>query len=203
MLFSFALLVVAGYWVLVLLGALGTDLLDADADTGAGAGGGGGGPGDLLAGAGLGGVPVTVAVSLLVALAWFLSLAGEVLVGTAAPGGAVRAWLAVPVLVLALAGAWLGTRLLVRPLRRAFPEIAAPTRADFVGRTCVIRTGRVTAGFGQAEVAAADGSTAVVQVRATGGDAFARGDTALIFDYDAAGEAFLVMPYGTAPDPGR
>ncbi|WP_157431753.1 OB-fold-containig protein [Actinomadura hibisca] len=201
MLFSFALLVVAGYWVLVLLGALGVDVLDTDADTGAGVDGGGGGAGDLLAGAGLGGVPVTVVLSLLVALAWFLSLAGEVLAGTATVGGAGRTWLALPVLLVALAGAWLGTRLLVRPLRRAFPEVAAPSRTDFVGRTCVIRTGRVTADFGQAEVAAPDGSTAVVQVRATGGDVLARGATALIFDYDAAGEAFLVMPYDTALDP--
>ncbi|MGI5166283.1 hypothetical protein ACQEU3_18185 [Spirillospora sp. CA-253888] len=193
-LFSFALLVVTGYWVLVLLGALGIDALDADADTGADGAGGDG----LVAAAGLGGVPVTVVLTLLVSLAWFLSLAGQVLIGEGA-----AAWLTVPVLVAAVAGAWLLTRLLVRPLRRALPAVAAPTRNDFVGRVCVIRTGRVTAGFGQAEVAADDGSTALVQVRATGDDVFAQGATALIFDYDAVAEVFLVMPYDAELGPGR
>ncbi|WP_067814894.1 OB-fold-containig protein [Actinomadura kijaniata] len=198
-LFSFVLMVVAGYWVLVLFGALGTDALDVDADAGAGDGGEGGGLGDLMAWAGLGGVPVTVALSLLVALAWFLSLVGQVLVGVA------HAWVTVPVLVAAVAGAWLVTRALVRPLRRVFPADVAPSRRDFVGRLCVVRTGRVTAGFGQAEVTAADGSTAVVQIRVPDGDAVAllSGATALIFDYDAIGEVFLVMPYDTALDPGR
>ncbi|NED57538.1 hypothetical protein G3I24_42480, partial [Micromonospora aurantiaca] len=71
------------YWTLVLLGGLGVDLLGAgtDADTGAGAGAGdadGGADGDglvaeRLAMLGLGGVPATVVLSLLIAIAWFVS----------------------------------------------------------------------------------------------------------------------------------
>ncbi|HEX4818129.1 MAG TPA: hypothetical protein VFV66_35765 [Nonomuraea sp.] len=60
---------------------------------------------------------------------------------------------------------------------------------------CVIRTGTATRDFGQAEVTAADGSSAVVHVRTTGQDRLARGDKALIFEYDADGEFFWVMPY--------
>ncbi|MFD2356791.1 hypothetical protein ACFSTC_57330 [Nonomuraea ferruginea] len=59
----------------------------------------------------------------------------------------------------------------------------------------MIRTGRATPDFGQAEVTAADGSSAVVQVRTTGQDRLTRGQTALIFEYDADGEFFWVMPY--------
>jgi hypothetical protein len=70
-----------------------------------------------------------------------------------------------------------------------------PSRGDFVGRMCVIRTGLASHDFGQAEVTAADGSSAVVQVRTTGQDRLARGDNALIFEYDADGEFFWVMPY--------
>ena len=73
--FSFALLVVIAYWVLVMLGGLGIDALDgdggdsdsADADVG------------LLHSLGFSGVPVTVVLSLLIAVAWFVSLAGTVL----------------------------------------------------------------------------------------------------------------------------
>ncbi|MFJ6772737.1 hypothetical protein ACIQOV_17535, partial [Kitasatospora sp. NPDC091257] len=76
------------------------------------------------------------------------------------------------------------------------PQDRPVTRGDFVGRVCVIRTGRVTADFGQAEVTAEDGSTATVQVRtATPEPALTAGRTALIFDYDAEGEHFLVAPF--------
>ncbi|MFG2912365.1 hypothetical protein ACGF0D_05600 [Kitasatospora sp. NPDC048298] len=232
-LFSFALVVVVGYWLLMLFGGLvpgavhgghggghHVDVGHAGHHLGAGHGGhaghaadaghGGHGHGGHGAGGhdadggsdrsgsghhagvldrlGLGGVPVTVAVSLLVALAWFVSLAGTVLTsGAPARGG---------VFVVALVASWAGTRALVRPLSRLFPQDRPATRGDFVGRVCVIRTGRVTADFGQAEVTAEDGSTATVQVRTAEPEpALTAGRTALIFDYDAEGEHFLVAPF--------
>ncbi|MEU8270540.1 hypothetical protein AB0B89_25705 [Sphaerisporangium sp. NPDC049002] len=144
---------VVGYWALVLLGGADLDVLDADDSTDAGHGTG---PLGVL---GLGGVPATLAVSLLIVLAWFVSLAGTALAGS--PSGGTRAAL----LFVALASAWVVTRWLVLPLRRVFAGHRAPSRQDFVGRTCVIRTGRVGADFGQAEVRASDGSSAVIQVR--------------------------------------
>ncbi|WP_030238577.1 hypothetical protein [Streptomyces sp. NRRL S-350] len=243
-LFSFALVVVVGYWLLMLLGGLGFDALHGGhgvghhagaghvgqvghaGHVGHGAGGHGAGgsvahgapgghgsdggnaghPGNggtasragaghhggVLEALGLGGVPVTVAVSLLVALAWFVSLAGTALTsGAPARGG---------VLAVALVASWAGTRLLVTPLSRLFPEDRPVTRGDFVGRVCVIRTGRVTADFGQAEVTAEDGSTATVQVRTPAPEpGLTAGRTALIFDYDAEAEHFLVAPFDPSP----
>lgn len=184
--FTCLLVVVVGYWVLVLAG--GADL-DADADVGIAG---------VLAGLGLGGVPATVAASLLIAFGWFVSLVGTVLLG--GPGLSV---VAAVVLVVALAGGWLGTRLLVPLLRRALPDTSGPSRADFVGRTCVVRTGRVDRHFGQAEVTSADGSSALVQVRQAGTDALTAGTPALIYDFDADGEFFWIVPVDAAlhPDP--
>jgi hypothetical protein len=181
-LFSFLLLVVVGYWVVVLVGMLDTDVADFDYTTGA------------LAGIGLGGVPVAVVVSLLVVFAWFASLAGAALVS-----GVV---LLLVVLVGALAVAWLLTLLSVLPLRRLFPAAEDNSRTAFVGRPCVVRTGAVSATFGQAEVTAADGSSAIVQVRQTGGDTFAAGNVALIYGYDPEGEFFWVVPTPDSPIPG-
>lgn len=169
-LFSFMLVVVICYWLVALVAGLGDEL-----------------PDDLLAGLGLRGVPATVAVSLMVAVAWFVSLAGAALVHGAVARTAV--------LVVALVAGWLAARLTVLPIRRLFPAIAAPSRNDFVGRMCVIRTGRVSGDFGQAEVTADDGSSALVQVRQTGGDDLRAGSSALIFDYDPEGEFFWVMAY--------
>ena len=50
---------------------------------------------------------------------------------------------------------------------------------------------RVTSSFGQAEV---DGSSLLVQVRAEEPNALTRQSRALIYEYDAAREAFLVSP---------
>jgi hypothetical protein len=215
-LFSFSLLVVAGYWTLVLLGGLGVDFLGAgtDADTGAGAGAEGGsasedGDGlvaERLAMLGLGGVPATVVLSLLIAIAWFVSLAASALTS----GVALR--------LLgfsgALAAAWAGTRLAVLPLRRVFQDQVAASLRDFVGLPCVIRTGRVGPDFGQAEVTAPDGSSAIVQVRQPSADVpvagagltaglpagLTAGSTALIFDFDPDGQFFWVMPHDAASD---
>ncbi|KJS55833.1 hypothetical protein VM98_10800 [Streptomyces rubellomurinus subsp. indigoferus] len=231
-LFSFALVVVVGYWLLMLLGGLGFDALHGGHGVGhhvgvghgghvgqvghaghgagghgaAGHGAGGhhgggvahGGPdsshhhGGVLDRLGLGGVPLTVAVSLLVAIAWFVSLAGTVLTtGAPARGG---------VFAVALVAAWAGTRVIVQPLSRLFPQDRPMTRGDFVGRVCVIRTGRVTADFGQAEVTAEDGSTATVQVRTVEDDpGLTAGRTALVFDYDAEAEVFLVAAFDPSP----
>ncbi|GAA3844695.1 hypothetical protein GCM10022226_79800 [Sphaerisporangium flaviroseum] len=152
-LFSFLLVVVIGYWALVLLGGAGLDVLDGDDATDAGLDAG------PLGGLGLGGVPATVTISLLIALSWFASLAGTVLLDGPSIG------MRIALLIAALALAWLVTRLLVLPLRRVFTVHRPPSRGDFVGRVCVIRTGRVGSDFGQAEVRASDGSSAVIQVR--------------------------------------
>jgi hypothetical protein len=150
------------------------------------------------------GVVAAVAVSLFVAIAWFADLAGTVLVHRAHASGRLSS---IGVLAAAVLVSGLLTRLLMRPLRRVIAEEQVPARRDFVGRMCVIRTGRVDVTFGQAEVRAADGSAAVIQVRQQRNrddePALKAGSTALIFDYDADGEFFWVMPYDAELDPHR
>jgi hypothetical protein len=166
-LFTPLLIIVIGFWIVVIAGGA-----DPDAD----------GSGDLLSFAGLGGVPVSVPASLLVVLAWFGSLSGAEFL----PG-----WVA---LVAALIVAWLLTRAAVVLLRRLGPLGTDASRTDFVGRTCVIRTGRVTSTFGQAEVRAGDGSSAIVQVRQAGNDDLHAGIVAVLYDFDPTGEFFWVVP---------
>jgi hypothetical protein len=102
-LFSAALLVVAGFWLLVLLGGAEHDSFDGDADI------------DAI---GIGGVPVTVAVSLLIAVTWFTSLTGTALLHWSDASGALHSALALGLLVVTLLIAWGVTRLLVRPLAK-------------------------------------------------------------------------------------
>jgi len=176
------LVVVIGYWIVVIAGGA-----DPEGDGISGEGG-------VLAFVGLGGVPASVVLSLLIAFAWFVSLAGGELLG-AIPAGIV--------LAAAVVVAWVLTRLSVLLLKRLMPAGAEPSRADFVGRTAVIRTGRVTATFGQAEVHSADGSSAIVQVRQAGDDDLRAGTVAVLYDFDPAGEFFWVVPTDIATRPDQ
>lgn len=169
-LFSFLLIVVIGYWVLALVGVLDVE----DGDIGF-----------------FGGVPLPISLSLLVAFSWFLSLVGTVLIdGVGTP---LRVGLGFGVLVAALVGGALGTRLVVVPLRRVFAG-AVPSRQDFVGRVAVVRTSTVTDDFGQAEVAAADGASAIISIRLAGEGNLGLGSRVVIYDYDSEGEFFWVSP---------
>ncbi|WP_405398237.1 hypothetical protein [Streptomyces microflavus] len=195
--FGAALVVVVCFWLLVLAGAADQHSFDSDLD-----------PGTV----GFGGVPVTVSVSLLVVVAWFGSLTGTVLLHQVPATGALRAVLAIAILAGSLFLAWGTVRLLAHLFRRYFPAEPPPSRKDFVGRVCTVRTGSVSASFGQAEVASADGSTAIVQVRQApraprlaklhAEELLVSGSTGLLYAYDEEGEFFWVSPYDAALDPG-
>lgn len=130
-----------------------------------------------------------ISISIFVLITWFAALVGTVLT----PEGKLR--------YVVLAGAVLGGALLTKvlsiPLRNWTRPEKPASRTDFVGRTAIVRTSRVTENYGQAEVTADDGGTAVVQVRAAQSTDLKAGQTALIFDYDAEGEFFWVVDITT------
>nr|WP_225443788.1 OB-fold-containig protein [Lolliginicoccus lacisalsi] len=191
--FTFALLVILAYWVLVLVGGAALDMLDGDADVDAS-------PDDtgILKSLGLEGVPLTILLSLFVLAAWFASIVGVVVLDSLDLGGLVGG---LALLGILLAAALLGVvvaRLGAAPLRRIFHPTAAPSRSDFVGKLCVVRTSTVAPDFGQAEITSKDGSAALIQVRQTAehaaGGELRSGSTALIYEYDSDGEFFWVCP---------
>lgn len=130
-----------------------------------------------------------ISISMFIVITWFAALVGTVLT----PEGKLRyAVLAGALLVGALL-----TKILSIPVRNWTKPEKPASRNDFVGRTAIVRTARVTENYGQAEVTADDGGTAVVQVRAAQSTELKAGQTALIFDYDAEGEFFWVVDITT------
>ena len=217
--FTIVLGIVLVYWLFVLLGALDIDLFGGDvdvdvsgaakgigdvltggakggaeafhADTGGDAHGGAGadvdGGGGLWHGLGLGDVPVTISVSLIVVISW----CGSLLVMHYA--GGTGGWLGLVVMVAAVLVALPIAALLVRPLAPVFAVKEGKSNADYIGHTCTISTGSVDDNFGQATVE--DGGTVlVIQVRCGERGKLARGDKALIIDFDQARQAYVVEP---------
>lgn len=212
--FTIVLGIVLVYWLFVLLGALDIDLFGGDVDvdvsgaakgigdvlTGGAKGGAeafhadGGADGDadadaggLWHGLGLGDVPVTISVSLIVMISWCGSLlVMHYLAGTAG-------WQRAIVLVVAIVIALPIAALLVRPLAPVFAVKEGKSNADYIGHGCTITTGSVDDNFGQATVE--DGGTVlVIQVRCGEPGKLARGDKALIIEFDQARQAYVVEP---------
>lgn len=130
-----------------------------------------------------------ISISLFVLITWFVALVGTVMT----PEGKLRY---VVLLGALLVGALL-TKIFLIPVRNWTKPEKPASRNDFVGRTAIVKTARVTENYGQAEVTASDGGSAVVQVRAAQSTELKAGQTALIFDYDAEGEFFWVVDITT------
>jgi hypothetical protein len=203
--FTIALGIVLLYWLFVLIGALDLDLfgghhVDVGGDGAGDAVGGGhdaGGDADADADSGgiwhtlgLGDVPITISASIIVLVAWVASLLLMTYVISAFgwPG-----WVAGVLLPLVLLLALPITAVLVRPLRPVFAIKEGKTNADYVGHMCTITTGHVDNGFGQANVE--DGGTVlIIAVRCDATGKLARGDKALIIEFDSSRQAYVVEP---------
>jgi hypothetical protein len=106
-----ALVVLLCFWLLVAAGFTSVGTFDADAN---------------LRAWGMGGVPVAVAVTVLTAVAWFLSVGGVLLLVVFAPPCAATGLLRMVLPVAALPVAWRLTCRFVRPLHRLFPDEPTP-----------------------------------------------------------------------------
>jgi hypothetical protein len=198
------------YWAFVLIGALDIDLLGGghDVDLGgmhagghdvggghdAGHDGGHDGDGDGSAGGlwhalGLGHVPLTISVSFIILVSWVTSLLGSYYVLDPERGSALR-WLIVPAaLLIALPLA----ALLVRPLAPVFEIKEGKSNADYVGHVCTVTSNAVDDTFGYANIE--DGSSVVqIAVRCDPARKLARGDRALVIEFDPERRLFVVEP---------
>jgi hypothetical protein len=137
-------------------------------------------------------VPATVVLSLIITFSWLLSVVSMQIATRLFPafaGGAIG-------LVVLLLSPFLSlplTSVAVRPLAKLLVTRRAPSKADFIGRTCVVRTGSVTEKFGEATLEDG-GAGLVIRVRIEGETSLSRGEQALIVDWDAERESYLVEP---------
>lgn len=149
-------------------------------------------------------VPKVLSLSMLVFFGWSSSLLGLYLYPPLAEIASRALWIGAGLSAAAFALAFGATALAVRPINKLLTAGAGPTRSDLIGKLCTVRTQRVDAKFGQAEV---DHASSLVQVRELFGRDFRYGQRALIYDYDSEKEIFLIAPFDpdtlTVDIPGR
>ncbi|HEU4520586.1 MAG TPA: hypothetical protein VFT12_01205 [Thermoanaerobaculia bacterium] len=124
---------------------------------------------------GVRGIPTTIVFGITSIIGWLASY-----IGMKYFGGDVSPWL---VLIGALVIGFLGATVVLRPFRPFFASDAGASRAALVGRGCVIRSTRVDASHGSAEVD--DGGAGVLaEVRCHRENNFTVGSKAVVQRYD-------------------
>lgn len=200
--FSFGLIAVVVYWIVVILGALDVDIVGVGGDVEAEVEGGG----SFWSAFGFGAVPFTVVLSLWITLGWIVTVLGTTWVRSAdmvIPAAASG----IATLVAGIGVGMLGAKLLSGPLSKIFADAPATAHRDLIGKVCVVRTGTVTTDSGQAELSEEDGTIHLINVRRSlhepagiDDELFARHSKLVIFDYDETSKVFLVVPVGLPPD---
>lgn len=137
-------------------------------------------------------VPRVLSFSLLIFFGWSASLLALFFYPPLEELAAKALWIGAAFSALAFAVAFGATALAVRPINKLMLAGSGPTRGDLVGKLCTVKTQRVDAGFGQAEV---DRASSLVQVRDPSGRGFKYGQRAVIYDYDSEREVFLIAPF--------
>lgn len=131
--------------------------------------------------------PITITASFFALFGWLTSAIGTSLLGGGwLVGSGVFAASAIVSVFL--------TSLAIRPLGVVFDEETRKGGHAIVGKTCVVRSGKVDAKGGQAEIEE-PGASLVVDVRThQPGVALPKGAHALVVDYDDADDCYVVEP---------
>ena len=189
--FTFILAICVLYWLVAVLGFIDISILDFDLPEMEGKIHGGENSGltnaDALAGLmlklGLNGVPVTIIVSFIALIGWFLSYFIVHFLFGWMPDGVLRyvAGLLVVGVVLYVA-AWI-TSIIIRPLRPFFKKALQETHKYVLGQTAIVRTLRVDNKFGEA-LLDDGGAGLILKVRSFGDTVFEKGDRVVLLEYD-------------------
>jgi hypothetical protein len=192
--FTALLGVVLFYWALAIVGlvdfshhGLGLDV-DLDVDTHTHIDGDAGEISTLasyVVAMGLDGVPFSVIVSLIVLFAWTVACIGSAWLMPLVPATVLQVAAGLGIALASIALSIVLTARAVRPLRPLFVTHGAKTNASLVGLPCKVVTGSVDDKVGRAEVQQR-GTAINVRVWAKTPNAFTRGSSARLVEYDAA-----------------
>ncbi|MBX9401323.1 hypothetical protein K4L06_08345 [Lysobacter sp. BMK333-48F3] len=198
--------VVIGYWLLSALGLVGGEMIDGWIG---GDGHGHGGPGlgdhtladgahhhqqglfDPLMRLGLGGIPVTVVLSVLIGVSWALTYLADVYLLRHLPGVVAQIVGGVAAILVAFALAIPVSALALRPLRRLLRKMQPGPARPILGQVAVVRS-PVNAVTGTASMEDG-GAGLILQIRDDDPARFQRGDRVVLIEYLEGQNAYRVV----------
>ncbi len=193
--YTTALVVIVGFWLLSFTGTFDLDAFDVEVDIDVdGDVGNIGGVAGLLTTLGLTGVPITIVISLLILNAWFICYFVSLVVPELPEvvtllKVAINIGIAIGSLMISI----LLTAFMIKPMKGLFKRInQAPISRSLLGATCRIRSSRVDHDFGEAECQH-EGASLIVKVRATSDQTFTTGDSVVLIEHNIEKDFFNVV----------
>jgi len=193
--YTTALVVVVGFWLLSFTGTFDLDAFDIEVDIDVdGDVGDIGGVAGLLTTLGLTGVPITIVISLLILNAWIICYFTSLLVPELPQFvSLVQIAINIGIVVASFMASIPLTAVMIKPLKGMFKRInQAPISKSLIGATCRIRSSRVDYDFGEAECQH-EGASLIVKVRSTGEQAFTTGDSVVLIEHNREKDFFKVV----------
>lgn len=187
--FSGLLVLVVLYWLSSLLGMADLDILDGDADLDAD--GEASGFSSWLIKFKLDGIPLSITISFIILVSWVLSFLAVYFIYPLVPEGWVQISLGIWLLVIIPVIAALLISPFLQPLKPLFRKTHDISAHDYVGRYAVLRTGKVTDNFGEAELQDG-GAGLIIKVRAQQHNTFQRGDKIKLLRYDTENNYYFI-----------
>lgn len=189
------LLLVLVYWMMVIVGVLGTDILDFDTDVDLdgdadmdGDFHGDGILGTLFEFFYIGEVPLVIIGSFFVVLMWIVTMFSNHYLNDQHSSIVMLLWI-VPNIIISL----LATRFAMMPFATLFKNYDKTefTHDALIGKIGIVKTSEVTDRFGQIEIHQ-DGPPLVLNVRTLPGQKLGPGDAAKILGFNPDNDTFLV-----------
>lgn len=196
--FTIVLGVAVLYWVCAAFGLLEVEILDVDplnfdgqlhahaehsfAETFAG----------ILLRLGLNGVPVTIIITFIAIIGWFVSYYLSYFEWLMFGYGWLRFLIGIPVFIFSLYVAVLVTAQLIKPLRKLFAKTEQFVEKKILGQTAIVRSSKVDSRSGEANFDDG-GAGLIVKVRAIGEQQFVRGERVVLLEYRAAEHVYNVI----------
>ena len=185
------LIVVVLYWLSTVLGVAELDVLDGDVELDGGSDSEASGLSAWLSKFKLDGIPLTITLSLIILFSWVLCFIAVHFIYPLIPESWVQVLVGFWILLIAPVIAAVGISPVLQPLKPLFRKSAVKSAADFTGQFATVRSGKVTASFGEAELD--DGGAGLIfKIRSAEPNSIKRGDRVKLHAYEADSNTWQV-----------
>ena len=182
--YTLLLLICMLYWIVAVLGLVDLDVLDMDYDGDIDAADSveaQSGIAGLLFKFGLGGVPLTITISIISLIGWLLCYYASYFAGQIIPTKLLNILASIGIFVAATYLSILITAQIIKPIRKLFAKLEIDETKHILGQTVIVRSAVVNKDRGEAFMNDG-GAGLLLNVRATGEDEFNKGDEVVIIE---------------------